>query len=170
MYPIEWTQTASDPPSPTLTAVDVQSPRFGISDANLKQANENDGLSQDPSPLDLEANRPAGDKDQSDNEKIKGENQHLEEANPGVADALRDIGVSLIDMGDDGKVYIRSNTDDPDNPRNWPKWRRYLVAGLASWLTVIVSTCYSLFVMLFSDLLLGRSAQSLRVTVQARRL
>jgi hypothetical protein len=139
MFPTEWTQTSSDPPSPTLTAVDLHSPRFGMSDVNLKQANENDGLSEDPSPLDLEANRPAGDKNRHDNEKIRQENKHLEIANPGVSDALRDAGVSLLDMGDDGKIYIRSNTDDPDNPRNWPKWKRYLVAGLASWLTIIVS-------------------------------
>ena len=139
MYPIEWTQTTSDPPSPTLTAVDVYSPRFGLSDADLKQANAKDGVPQDPEPLDLEANRPADDLDQRDNEKIKRENQHLEVANPAVADTLRCNGVSLMDMGDDGKIYIRSNLDDLDNPRNWPKWRRYLVAGLASWLTIIVS-------------------------------
>lgn len=137
MFPVEWTQTTSDPPSPTLTAVDVHSPRFGMSDADLKQ---NNGMSQDPDPLDLEANRPAEDMDQRDNEKLKRENQHLEAANPAVADTLRDYGVSLVDMADDGKIYIRSNVDDPDNPRNWPKWRRYLVAGLASWLTIIVST------------------------------
>ncbi|GHJ84635.1 hypothetical protein NliqN6_1037 [Naganishia liquefaciens] len=143
MYPIEWTQTTSDPPSPTLTAVDVYSPRFGLSDADLKQANAKDGVPQDPEPLDLEANRPADDLDQRDNEKIKRENQHLEVANPAVADTLRCNGVSLMDMGDDGKIYIRSNLDDLDNPRNWPKWRRYLVAGLASWLTIIVCSIAS---------------------------
>ena len=139
MFPVEWTQTTSDPPSPTLTAVDIQSPRFGMSDAN-KQAKENNGVSQDPDPLDLEANRPAEDMNQRDNEKLKRENQHLEASNPAVADTLRDYGVCLVDMADDGRIYIRSNVDDPDNPRNWPEWRRYLVAGIASWLTIIVST------------------------------
>lgn len=139
MFPTAWTQTSSDPPSPTLTAVDVQSPRFGASDEALKEAKLHDGVPQDPEPLDLEANSPAREKGQLDNDVIKVENRHLDLTNPSVSDALREAGVSLLDIGDDGKIYIRSNVDDPDNPRNWPKWKRYLVAGIASWLTIIVS-------------------------------
>lgn len=138
MFPTAWTQSSSDPPSPTLTAVDIGSPRLSISDAALKEANLHDGLAQDPEPLDLEANRPAPEKGQRANDTIKVENQHLELAHPDVSDALRDAGVALVDRGDDGKLYIRSNVDDPDNPRNWPKWKRYMVAGIASWLTIIV--------------------------------
>lgn len=110
-----------------------------MSDAELKEAQLHDGLSQDPEPLDLEANRPAPEKGQRANDTIKVENQHLEVVHPDVSDALREAGVALVDRGDDGKLYIRSNVDDPDNPRNWPKWKRYLVAGIASWLTIIVS-------------------------------
>lgn len=143
MFPTAWTQSSSDPSSPTLTAVDVQSPRLGMTDAELKEANLHDGLAQDPEPLDLEANRPAPEKGQRANDTIKAENQHLELAHPDVSDALREAGVALVDRGEDGKLYIRSNVDDPQNPRNWPKWKRYLVAGLASWLTIIVSTFHT---------------------------
>lgn len=68
----------------------------------------------------------------------KGEKEHLERIEPSMHSALQQVKVSIVEVHD-GNIYISSNVDDPDNPRNWSKWKRYMVAGIASWLTIIVS-------------------------------
>lgn len=38
-------------------------------------------------------------------------------------------------------IYIVYSTDDRDNPRNWPTWRRYYIGLFASWLNVLTCWC-----------------------------
>ena len=44
-------------------------------------------------------------------------------------------------------MYITFSPDDRDNPRNWPKWRRWYISIMASWLNVVT---YVVMVFVFS--------------------
>ncbi|KAL8280491.1 hypothetical protein RQP46_007139 [Phenoliferia psychrophenolica] len=46
--------------------------------------------------------------------------------------------VDVSRRGEDGTLFIRSTEGDPDNPREWPSWKRYAIVILASTLNNLV--------------------------------
>ncbi|KAJ9115114.1 hypothetical protein QFC22_005444 [Naganishia vaughanmartiniae] len=141
MFSKDFTPSSSDPPSPTLTAVDLPDTLTDISGSQTPTTRNSNGMTK-VHPADLEAGISNMDKNDFRNNSIKEEKYHDECIAPSMHSALQEVKVSIVEVNE-GNIYISSNVDDPDNPRNWPKWKRYLVAGIASWLTIIVCSIAS---------------------------
>ncbi|KAK4702416.1 hypothetical protein P7C70_g3805, partial [Phenoliferia sp. Uapishka_3] len=57
----------------------------------------------------------------------------------GLGTMLRDSYAIVARKGEDGSLYIRSAPGDPSSPRDWPKWKRYGIVLLASFLNNLVT-------------------------------
>jgi hypothetical protein len=137
-----WTESSpspSDPPSPTLTAVDLPSTVAGMAGSQTPTTKDDYGMSK-VHPADLEVGISNMDKNEARNNTTKEERYHHERLDAAGSAALEEVRVTIVEVDDEGNLYVSSKADDPDNPRNWPKWKRYMVAGIASWLTIIAST------------------------------
>ncbi|KAJ9104566.1 hypothetical protein QFC21_002064 [Naganishia friedmannii] len=123
MFWTDFTPSPSDPPSPTLTAVDLPDTYTGIAGSRTPTTTESYGMISKVHPADLETGISHMDTNAVRNDTIKEGKQHLERLEPSMHAALQEVKVSIVEVHE-GNVYISSNVDDPDNPRNWPKWKR----------------------------------------------
>ncbi len=57
--------------------------------------------------------------------------------------ALKEHHGYISHRDENGKYIVEATGDDKRNPRNWPKWKRYGVVGLASFLNNMTTLCVS---------------------------
>jgi hypothetical protein len=127
----------SSPPSPSLTAVEAQPVEFGKQPISSATG----GVPRTASPIDpMSIAYPSPDKSA---QQEKFEHEQLENSNPDLFKALEEAGVYFAHKDQEGSDIIRSTKEDKRNPRNYPKWKRYLLVGLASWLNNLVCLCVS---------------------------
>ncbi|KAH8078023.1 polyamine transporter [Filobasidium floriforme] len=136
----------SSPPSPSLTAVEPSHPtpedkpaKLGVQPISLATG----GVPRTTSPINPASIAYPSSNTKPPEQAEKYEHEQLEKSNPGLFQALEEAGVYFAYRDAEGSDIIRSTKEDKRNPRNYPKWKRYLIVGLASWLNNLVCLCVS---------------------------
>jgi hypothetical protein len=136
----------SSPPSPSLTAVEPSHPTPEDKPAKLGVqpiSSATGGVPRTTSPINPASIAYPSSNTKPPEQAEKYEHEQLENSNPGLFQALEEAGVYFAYRDAEGSDIIRSTKEDKRNPRNYPKWKRYLIVGLASWLNNLVCLCVS---------------------------
>jgi hypothetical protein len=136
----------SSPPSPSLTAVEPSHPTPEDKPAKLGVqpiSSATGGVPRTTSPINPASIAYPSSNAKPPEQAEKYEHEQLENSNPGLFQALEEAGVYFAYRDAEGSDIIRSTKEDKRNPRNYPKWKRYLIVGLASWLNNLVCLCVS---------------------------
>jgi hypothetical protein len=136
----------SSPPSPSLTAVESSHSVTEDKPAKLGVqpiSSATGGVPRTTSPINAASIAYPSSNAKPPEQAEKYEHEQLENSNPGLFQALEEAGVYFAYRDAEGSDIIRSTKEDKRNPRNYPKWKRYLIVGLASWLNNLVCLCVS---------------------------